>query len=141
MLGLRPATLLKKRLLHRCFPVNFAKFSRTPLYRAPLDDCFHHFSNSSLLSSKKYQLIFFLISQTSTFGWHRGSLIFVKGIVFNLCHSDIQNKMTIIQITIIFDAFYQIIKECRGKQWLFHEYTLFYKQHFFFQYSLNSWNS
>ena len=24
--GLRPATLLKERLWHRCFPVNFAKF-------------------------------------------------------------------------------------------------------------------
>ena len=28
--GLRPATLLKKKLWHRCFPVNFAKFLRTP---------------------------------------------------------------------------------------------------------------
>ena len=28
--GLRPATFLKKRLWHRCFPVNFAKFLRTP---------------------------------------------------------------------------------------------------------------
>ena len=28
--GLRSATLLKKRLWHRCFPVNFAKFQRTP---------------------------------------------------------------------------------------------------------------
>ena len=28
--GLRPATLLKKRLWHRCFPVNFAIFLRTP---------------------------------------------------------------------------------------------------------------
>ena len=28
-LGLKPATLLKKRLRHRCFPVNFAKFLRT----------------------------------------------------------------------------------------------------------------
>ena len=28
--GLRPATLLKKRLWYRCFPVNFAKFLRTP---------------------------------------------------------------------------------------------------------------
>ena len=28
--GLRPATLLKKRLWHRCFPVNFVKFPRTP---------------------------------------------------------------------------------------------------------------
>ena len=27
--GLRPATLLKKRLWNRCFPVNFAKFLRT----------------------------------------------------------------------------------------------------------------
>ena len=28
--ALRPATLLKKRLWHRCFPVNFVKFLRTP---------------------------------------------------------------------------------------------------------------
>ena len=28
--GLRPATLLKKRLWHRCFPLNFAKLPRTP---------------------------------------------------------------------------------------------------------------
>ena len=26
----RPATLLKKRLWHKCLPVNFAKFLRTP---------------------------------------------------------------------------------------------------------------
>ena len=30
--GLRPATLLKKRLWHRCFPVNFVKFLRAPFY-------------------------------------------------------------------------------------------------------------
>ena len=29
-LGLRPATLLKKRLWLKCFPVNFAKFLRAP---------------------------------------------------------------------------------------------------------------
>ena len=28
--GLKPATLLKKRLWHRCFPVNFEKSLRTP---------------------------------------------------------------------------------------------------------------
>ena len=28
---IRPATLLKKKLWHRCFTVNFAKFLRTPL--------------------------------------------------------------------------------------------------------------
>ena len=34
---LRPATLLKKRLRHRCFSVNFEKCLRTPLlYRTPL---------------------------------------------------------------------------------------------------------
>ena len=27
-----PTTLLKKRLWHRCFPVNFAKFLRTPFF-------------------------------------------------------------------------------------------------------------
>ena len=30
VLGLKPATLLKKRLLHKGFPANFAKFLRTP---------------------------------------------------------------------------------------------------------------
>ena len=30
--GLSPATLLKKRPWHRCFPVNFVKFLRTPFY-------------------------------------------------------------------------------------------------------------
>ena len=34
--SLRPATLLKKRLQHRCFPVNFEKFLRTPF-------CTEHF--------------------------------------------------------------------------------------------------
>ena len=29
---LRPATLLKKRLWHRCFPVDFAKLLRTPFF-------------------------------------------------------------------------------------------------------------
>ena len=31
--GLRPATLSKKKLWDRCFPMNFAKFLRTPLLR------------------------------------------------------------------------------------------------------------
>ena len=28
----RPSTLLKKRLWHRCFPVNFENFLRTPFF-------------------------------------------------------------------------------------------------------------
>ena len=31
----RSATLLKKRLRHRCFPVNFVKFIKTPFYWRP----------------------------------------------------------------------------------------------------------
>ena len=38
--SLRLATLLKKRLWHRCFPVKFAKFLRTPFYRTPPNDYF-----------------------------------------------------------------------------------------------------
>ena len=34
--GLRPATLLKKKLWHRCFPVNFSKFLRTSFVREHL---------------------------------------------------------------------------------------------------------
>ena len=38
---LRPATLFKKRLWHRCFPVNFEKFLRTLFfYTTPPGNCF-----------------------------------------------------------------------------------------------------
>ena len=34
--GVRPATLLKNRLWHRCFPMNFVKFLRTPFLKEHL---------------------------------------------------------------------------------------------------------
>ena len=34
---LGPATLFKKRLCHRCFPANFAKFIRTPFLQKTSD--------------------------------------------------------------------------------------------------------
>ena len=34
--GLRPSTLLKKRLQRKCFPVNFAKFTRTTFLKEHL---------------------------------------------------------------------------------------------------------
>ena len=37
-LGFQSATLLKKRLRHRCFSVNFANFLRTSFDRTPSDD-------------------------------------------------------------------------------------------------------
>ena len=36
MSHLQPAALLKRRLWHRCFPVNLAKFSRTPFLQNTL---------------------------------------------------------------------------------------------------------
>ena len=60
--GPRPATLLKRRLGHRCFPVNFVKFLRTPflqntsgrlLLELPLI-CFERLQNSSSLEVCKF---------------------------------------------------------------------------------------
>ena len=48
---LRPATLLKKRLWHRCFPGNFAKFLRHLFYRTCLSDCFWRVLRLSLPAS------------------------------------------------------------------------------------------
>ena len=42
--GLRPAILLKKRLWHRCFPINFMKFLKTPFFAE------HLWANASRLN-------------------------------------------------------------------------------------------
>lgn len=39
---------IKKRLQHRCWPVNFAKFFRTAFLRNTLDDCNPTFSENIL---------------------------------------------------------------------------------------------
>ena len=50
--GLRPATLLKKRFWHTCFPMNFATFSRTPfLQNTSLGGCFYLVCFISLINS------------------------------------------------------------------------------------------
>ena len=64
--GLRPATLLKMRLWHRCFPVNFAKFSRTPFFTEHLwwlllDVIFKHLVRLTFLKMKKvFQMFIFV---------------------------------------------------------------------------------
>ena len=45
--GLRPTTLLKKRLWHRCFTENFAKFLRTPF----------------LQNTSEWQLLYYIIQE------------------------------------------------------------------------------
>ena len=52
------ATLLKKRLWHWRFPVNFAKFLRTNFYRTPPGDCFCTFSKKYLLCTlSRFRLV------------------------------------------------------------------------------------
>ena len=53
--GLRPATLLKKRLKRRCFPVNFTKFTRTPFLQNTSGGCF--WIESLTLATGNSQLI------------------------------------------------------------------------------------
>ena len=53
--GLKSATLFKKRLWHRCFPVNFAKFPRTPFLQNTSERmllCFMAFSVWEFLSQR-----------------------------------------------------------------------------------------
>ena len=75
--GPEPATLLKKRLWHKCFPMNFAKFLRIPFHRTPLNDCFstiQHFraENPSKLLNGLQQ------HKVVTFHWSRISHSLVK---------------------------------------------------------------
>ena len=51
--GLRPATVLKKRLWHRCFPVNFAKFLKTPFFTEQFS--LQNSSGLLLLSLRSFQ--------------------------------------------------------------------------------------
>ena len=50
--GLRPATLLKKRLWHRCFPMNFVKFLRTPFLQNTSGRLLLHFTFGRTLIKK-----------------------------------------------------------------------------------------
>ena len=46
--GLRPATLVKERLWHRCFPMNFTEFLK--LYITPPGDCSWNWTNLRISS-------------------------------------------------------------------------------------------
>ena len=75
--GPQPATLLKMRLCHRCFPINFAKFLRTPFHRTPLNDCsstIQHFlaENTSKVLNGQQQ------NKGVTFHWSRINPSLVK---------------------------------------------------------------
>ena len=59
----RPAALLKKRLWHRCFPVNFAQFSRTPTLVTASPKIKKHFRSRHYRCSVKKLLKFFQSSR------------------------------------------------------------------------------
>ena len=67
---LRPATLLKKSLWHRCFPVNFAKFIRTPFFTEHL----------------RWLILYFTIDASGyiTFKKHSPEVFCKKGVLKNL---------------------------------------------------------
>ena len=61
VLALRPATLLKKRLQQRCFPVNFVKFLRTPF-----------------LQNTSQQLPLFVVNSSHSFNLQRSFIYLFK---------------------------------------------------------------
>ena len=65
---MRPTTLLKKRLWHRCFPINFVKFLRTPFLQNTSGRLLLHvlkkyllctLSRSSLVQTCHYYLLYY----------------------------------------------------------------------------------
>ena len=67
---LRLATLLKKKLWHRCFPVNFATFSRTPTFKEHL--------RWLLLTKLSFQTIAHGFLTTATINHIPGSIYLLK---------------------------------------------------------------
>ena len=59
--GLRPVTLLKKRLWHRCFPVNFCKISKNTFFTEHVWATATTFEVFAYLLSWNYTLTFMLL--------------------------------------------------------------------------------
>ena len=53
----RPATLMKKILWHRCFPVNFAKFLKQLFLQSTSDGCFCNYLNHRGLFEHPYSYL------------------------------------------------------------------------------------
>ena len=66
--GLRPATLLKKRLWHRCFAANFVKFLRTPFFTEHLWSLLLMFPKFIVIYSKYIEIIG-IYSKYITWDW------------------------------------------------------------------------
>ena len=75
----RPATLLKKRLRHKCFPVNFAKFLRTLFILNSYGGCFFQFSLDSRRRWWKYISELVMIWFITAFLLLVGTFVFIFG--------------------------------------------------------------
>ena len=116
--GLRPATLLKKRPWHRCFPVNLAKFLRTPFptehprwlllnwstSNSRLRPCimflvipyFWKILISATVCCWSSTGIGFLLPQIFAFLWQSGSWFLESSILLNSCTQQIPFKRYVI---------------------------------------------
>ena len=125
--GLRPATLLKKRLWHRWFSVNFAKFFKNIFffYRTLLDDCFWRKQQQKITLSwvvlestlLAQQVVNFEIALVFCVCWSLKTLMFTSYIfiVRNVEHVFIVSQFDIFDVDSSLSAFcYVIIKPCFG---------------------------
>ena len=90
------ATLLKKRLLHRCFPANFAKFRRTRFLQNTSGRLFyqlnyHMVKNSSLPS--RIHFFFFLFSDLYSYHSDFMRIIISVTIILRFHRASISNKI------------------------------------------------
>ena len=77
LINLLPATLLKKRLWHRCFPVNFAKYSRTLFLQNNPGGCF--------CMAGKHRFTWFLLDLVKETPSDR-----FDNYIFYMCHGPVQ---------------------------------------------------
>ena len=82
--GPRPATLIKKRLWHRCFPVNFAKYLRTRFLKkhfwVTTSEYLMHFN----VMSQIFKIREYTIKEKNNFLKHPTYYIQMKSIIYDL---------------------------------------------------------
>ena len=126
---LRPTTLLKKRLWHRCFPVNFVKLLRTPLSTEHLRWLLLYFSSILLSQSfvhvKSFLVLLININHLRLFAcillWN--SLLIIPKYISSRSIDLKASKTFSIKIN-LFDVYQTIFHFC------FYWWTLFYRLSF-----------
>ena len=90
---LRSVTLLQKRLWHRCFPVDFAKFLRTPFFTEPLQWLFLKF-----ISHQTKEIFYVNTKFMENQSWSKNKhfllflILMLKNLIFNVKLKLLRNK-------------------------------------------------